>query len=78
MKQYLVKPETKVKLSKWDPNDTGDFKGGKEEGLGRTRKTEWQTGSIAGIVVCRAQTQSAGRLTGYGYRRKGWRDPPCI
>jgi PPK2 family polyphosphate:nucleotide phosphotransferase len=33
MKQYLVKPETKVKLSKWDPNDTGDFKDGKQEGL---------------------------------------------
>jgi PPK2 family polyphosphate:nucleotide phosphotransferase len=34
MKQYLVKPETKIKLSKWDPNDTGDFKkDGKQEGL---------------------------------------------
>ena len=33
MKQYLVKPDTKVDLSKWDPNDTGDFKGGKEAGL---------------------------------------------
>jgi PPK2 family polyphosphate:nucleotide phosphotransferase len=33
MKQYLVKPETKVKLSKYDPNDTGDFKDGKKEGL---------------------------------------------
>ncbi|MFN8382960.1 MAG: polyphosphate kinase 2 family protein [Anaerolineales bacterium] len=38
MKQYLVKPETKVKLSKWDPNDTGDFKGGKEEGLAKLEK----------------------------------------
>ena len=33
MKQHLVKPETKVKLSKYDPNDTGDFKDGKKEGL---------------------------------------------
>ena len=38
MKQYLVKPETNVKLSKWDPNDTGDFKGGKEEGLVKLEK----------------------------------------
>ncbi len=38
MKQYLVKPETKVKLSKWDPNDMGDFKGGKEEGLAKLEK----------------------------------------
>lgn len=33
MKQYLIKPGDKVKLSEWDPNDKGDFKGGKEEGL---------------------------------------------
>jgi len=33
MNQYLIKPGTKVDLSKWDPNDTGDFKGGKEKGL---------------------------------------------
>ncbi len=38
MKQYLVKPETKVKLSKYDPNDTGDFKAGKEEGLAKLEK----------------------------------------
>ena len=38
MKQYLVKPESKVKLSQWDPNDTGDFKGGKKEGLARLEK----------------------------------------
>ncbi len=33
MKRYLVKPGEKVELSKWDPNDKGEFKGGKEEGL---------------------------------------------
>ena len=33
MKQYIVKHGTKVKLSKWDPNDTGDFNDGKKEGL---------------------------------------------
>jgi PPK2 family polyphosphate:nucleotide phosphotransferase len=38
MKQFLVKPETKVTLSKHDPNDTGDFKGGKEEGLAKLEK----------------------------------------
>lgn len=31
MKQFRVKPGTKVDLSKWDPNDTGGFKGGKEK-----------------------------------------------
>ena len=30
LKRYLVKPETKVRLSDWDPNDTSEFKGDKE------------------------------------------------
>ncbi len=38
MKQYLVKPGEKVKLSNWDPNDMGDFKGGKDEGLAEIAK----------------------------------------
>jgi PPK2 family polyphosphate:nucleotide phosphotransferase len=38
MKQYLVKPETKVKLSNWDPSDTGNFKDGKESGLAQLEK----------------------------------------
>ena len=38
MKQYKVKPKARVKLSKWDPNDTGDFKGGKKEGLAYLEK----------------------------------------
>jgi PPK2 family polyphosphate:nucleotide phosphotransferase len=38
MKNFLVKPETKVKLSKWDPGDTGDFKDGKKEGLAELEK----------------------------------------
>ena len=32
MKSYLVRPGEKVKLSDWDPNDKGDFEGGKKEG----------------------------------------------
>lgn len=32
MNRYLVQPETKVKLAEWDPSETGDFKGGKQEG----------------------------------------------
>ncbi len=30
MKRYLVEPGTKVKLSEWDPNDTSEFRGGRE------------------------------------------------
>lgn len=33
MKQHLVQPGKKIKLAERDPQDTGDFKGGKEDGL---------------------------------------------
>ena len=33
MKQYMVKPGSKVDLAEWDPNDTGGFKGNKKKGL---------------------------------------------
>lgn len=32
MDQYRVYPDTQVKLSDWDPDDKGDFDGGKKEG----------------------------------------------
>ncbi len=38
MKRYLVEPGKTVKLSEWDPQDTGDFKGGKVEGLKEVAK----------------------------------------
>ena len=38
MKPYLVKPQSKVKLSEYDPNDTDDFKGGKKKGLAKLEK----------------------------------------
>ena len=33
MNRYLVKPGENVDLSKWDANDTSEFKGGKQQGL---------------------------------------------
>lgn len=33
MQHHLVQPGKKIKLAERDPQDTGDFKGGKEEGL---------------------------------------------
>lgn len=50
MKKFLVKPETKVKLSKWDPKDTGDFKGGKEEGLARLEKLNGKLESLQELL----------------------------
>jgi len=31
LKEYLVKPGVKMKLSDWDPNDTGEFQGDKQQ-----------------------------------------------
>jgi PPK2 family polyphosphate:nucleotide phosphotransferase len=38
MKQYLVEPESKIKLSNYDPNATDDFKGDKKKGLAKLEK----------------------------------------
>ena len=38
MKQYLVKPGSKVDLSQWDPNDEGGFKGEKKKALNEVAK----------------------------------------
>lgn len=38
MKRYLVKPGMHVSLSEWDPNETGEFKGGKAEGRREVKK----------------------------------------
>lgn len=38
MKRYLVKPGTDIDLSKWNPNEKGDVKGGKEDGLAEVEK----------------------------------------
>lgn len=50
MKKFLIKPETKVKLSKWDPNDTGDFEGGKEEGLAKLEKLNGKLESLQELL----------------------------
>src|SRR6185436_1798139 len=38
MKRYFVKPNANIKLSDWDPEDTRDFKGGKEKALAEIQK----------------------------------------
>ncbi len=50
MKQYLVKPESKVKLSAWDPNDTGKFKGGKKQGLAQLEKLNAKLESLQELL----------------------------
>jgi len=38
MKKYLVKPGSKIKLKDWNPNDKGDFEGGKKDGRAEVKK----------------------------------------
>lgn len=50
MKQHIVKPGSKIKLSEWDPNDTGKFKGGKEEGLAEFAKLTKKLGELQEVL----------------------------
>ena len=38
MRDYVVKPGAQVKLSDWDPNDTGKFQGNKQQARAETKK----------------------------------------
>ncbi len=40
MKKYLVEPGSKVDLSLWNPDDEGDYKGKKKEGLAQVAKLD--------------------------------------
>jgi PPK2 family polyphosphate:nucleotide phosphotransferase len=50
MQQYKVKPNSKVDLSKWNPNDTGEFKGGKEAGLAEVGKLTTRLGELQELL----------------------------
>ncbi len=50
MKQYLVKPGSKVDLSLWDPNDEGDFKGKKKKALAEVAKLDAKLGALQEIL----------------------------
>ncbi len=50
MQQYKVKPNSKVDLSKWNPNDTGQFKGGKEAGLAEAGKLTARLGELQELL----------------------------
>src|SRR5258706_15155040 len=50
MKQYLVKPESKIKLSNYDPSDTGDFKGDKKDGLAQLEKLKDKLDGLQELV----------------------------
>lgn len=50
MQQYKVKPNSKVDISKWNPNDTGEFKGGKEAGLAEVGKLTVRLGELQELL----------------------------
>lgn len=50
MKQYMVKPGAKVNLSKIDPGDTEDFKGGKEAALAEFEKLNKKLESLQELL----------------------------
>lgn len=50
MQQYKVNPDSKVDLSKWNPNDTGEFKGGKEAALAEVGKLTVRLGELQELL----------------------------
>src|ERR1700690_1105228 len=50
MKRNLVKPGEKVNLSKWDPNDMGDFKGDKQKGLAEVAKLDKELDALQELL----------------------------
>jgi PPK2 family polyphosphate:nucleotide phosphotransferase len=50
MKQYLVKPGTKVDLSQWDPNDEGAYQGKKKKALAQVAKLDAKLGALQEIL----------------------------
>ncbi len=62
MKQYLVEPETKVKLSKIDPNDTGNFKAGKEKGLVELEKLNGKLETLQELLFAEHKHKGNGHL----------------
>jgi PPK2 family polyphosphate:nucleotide phosphotransferase len=50
MKQNRVEHGEKVDLSKWDPNDIGDFKGGKEKGLAEIAKLDQELDALQELL----------------------------
>ncbi|WKZ38200.1 MAG: polyphosphate kinase 2 family protein [Anaerolineales bacterium] len=50
MKQYLVEPGRKVKLTEQDPGGTGDFKGGKTGGLREAQKLNEELQSLQELL----------------------------
>jgi PPK2 family polyphosphate:nucleotide phosphotransferase len=50
MKQYMVKPGSKVDLSEWDPNDTGSFKGNKKGALSEVAKLDAKMDALQEIL----------------------------
>lgn len=50
MQQYKVEPGSRVDLSKWNPNDTGGFNGGKESGLAEVNTLTARLGELQELL----------------------------
>ena len=50
MKRYLVKPGTRVRLSDWDPNDTSEFKGDKEQARLKVQKLTYRLEELQEVL----------------------------
>jgi PPK2 family polyphosphate:nucleotide phosphotransferase len=50
LKRYLIEPGRKVRLSDWDPNDTSEFKGNKDQGRIEIEKLNHRLEDLQGLL----------------------------
>src|SRR5512141_2289725 len=50
VKKYRVEPGKKIRLSEWDPNERGEYKGDKEQALVETEKLNQRLGELHEVL----------------------------
>jgi predicted ATP-dependent serine protease len=63
MKKYRVKPNDKIKLDEWDPNDTSAFEGDKNSAKKQILKHNQELGELQELQHCLDYIASGNGLT---------------
>jgi polyphosphate kinase 2 (PPK2 family) len=78
MNRYLIKPGLKIKLSDWDPNDTGDFRGGKKDGLAEIAKLNARLETLQEVLYAEHKHKVLIVLQAMDTGGERWRYSACV
>ena len=78
MKRYLVEPGKKVKLSERDPNDTNEFKGGKEQARLEVEKLNHRLEELQEVLYAEHKHKVLIVLQAMDTRRQRRSHSPCL